>query len=92
MIYCQKLRVTKVKCQILECHKQSGQKLEWQKQSFPISGPTYCSILSLKVFVLQVELLSEVMNDCTTSQWTTYHQCESLSQMIEISSLYINEL
>ena len=35
VIYCQKLRVAKVKCEILEWHKQSWQKLEWQKQSFP---------------------------------------------------------
>ena len=38
VMYCQKLRVAKVKCQILEWHKQSWQKLEWQKQSFPIPG------------------------------------------------------
>jgi hypothetical protein len=36
VMYCQKLRVAKVKCQILEWHKQSGRKLEWQKQSFPL--------------------------------------------------------
>ena len=36
VMYWQKLRVAKVKCQILEWHKQSRQKLEWQKQSFPL--------------------------------------------------------
>ena len=45
VMYCQKLRVAKVRCQILEWHKQSWQKLEWQKQSFPhfipINGPLF---------------------------------------------------
>ena len=36
VMYCQKLRVAKVRCQILEWHKQSWKELEWQKQSFPI--------------------------------------------------------
>src|SRR3954463_7605300 len=34
MMYCQKLRVAKVRCQILEWHKRSWQKIEWKKQSF----------------------------------------------------------
>lgn len=29
--------LAKVKCQILEWHKQNWQKLEWQKQNFPFS-------------------------------------------------------
>ena len=35
IMYCQKLRVAKMRCQILEWRKQSGQKIEWQKQKFP---------------------------------------------------------
>ena len=52
-----------------------------------INNPACCTI-SLEAFVLQVELLSEVMNDCTIVSMDYI----SSMRIIEKSSTYFNEL
>ena len=51
VMYCQKLRVAKVRCQILEWHKQSWQKLGWQKQNFPYHYAAFLIFNSDYLFV-----------------------------------------
>ena len=61
VMYCQKLRVAKVRCQILEWHKQSGQKPEWQKQSFPF-------------FLLRCHAVISVTKRLNTTNYWSFHQ------------------
>src|SRR3954463_9420960 len=66
MMYCQKLRVAKVRCQILEWHKRSWQKIEWKKQSF---------IKYLRYFAASLFPLQGKTNACSRGSKKDFWRC-----------------